>query len=255
MQPTAYKYPLYYEIAFSFINTKKQADFFKKLIKKYSKIKIKRILDIACGPSLQLIEMAKRGYDAVGLDLSPQMLSYLKSKAKKENVKIETIKANMKKFKLKKKADFAMIMMGSISYVGKNEDFLSHLDSVASSLKRGALYFIENFRLDWTAKGIFRGAAEWTMKRAGITVKTYYNLKVKNALTQMLLEDMKLYVNDNGKRRILKEKVETKQIFPEELKMLVEKNGKFEFLGFFKHFKMEQLDKEENMNFILLRRK
>ena len=70
----------------------------------------------------------------------------------------------------------------------------------------------------------------------------------------MLLEDMKLYVNDKGKKLVLKEKVETKQIFPEEFKLLIEKNGKFEFLGFFEHFSMKKLDKEKNMNFILLRR-
>lgn len=99
-----YNEPLYYEIAFSFVDVKKQTNLFEKFIKKYSKVKVKRVLDIACGPSLQLRELAKRYYEAVGLDLNPQMLDYLKEKANEEGIEIETIKADMIKFKLKKKS-------------------------------------------------------------------------------------------------------------------------------------------------------
>jgi SAM-dependent methyltransferase len=74
----AYKQPLYYEIAFGFVNPKEQVDNFEKLIKKFSKVEVNRFLDIACGPSLQLREIARRGYEAVGLDSSSQMLNYLK---------------------------------------------------------------------------------------------------------------------------------------------------------------------------------
>jgi len=63
-----YKHPRYYEIAFSFFDPKQQVDCFEEIIAKFSKVKVKRFLDIACGPSLQLREIAKRGYEAVGLD-------------------------------------------------------------------------------------------------------------------------------------------------------------------------------------------
>ena len=119
-----YKHPLYYEIAFGFIDSKEQIDSFEKIITKFSKIKVKRFLDIACGPSLQLREAAKRGYEAVGLDSSSEMLTYLQQKAQEEGVKIETLHGDMCKFRLKKKVDFAFIMMGSLD-VESNEKFLS----------------------------------------------------------------------------------------------------------------------------------
>ena len=87
-----YKQPLYYEIAFSFIDAKEQVDNFEKIIKKFSKIKVNRFLDIACGPSLQLREIARRGYEAIGLDLHAEMLAYLKKKAKEEKVLEEKAK-------------------------------------------------------------------------------------------------------------------------------------------------------------------
>ena len=117
--------PVYYEIAFSFVNPKKQVDLFEKFIRKYSRIKVKRVLDIGCGPSLQLRELAKRGYEAIGVDLSPEMLRYLYKKSKEEGIVIQTLKADKTNFCLAKKVDFAFIMMGSFVFCN-NEEMLKH---------------------------------------------------------------------------------------------------------------------------------
>jgi ubiquinone/menaquinone biosynthesis C-methylase UbiE len=131
-----YNQPLYYEIAFDFIDAKKQVDLFERFIKKYSKIKVRTFLDIGCGPSLQLREITRRGYETFGMDSSVEMLRYLKIKIKEDGTKIKIIKADMTNFKLKKKVDFAFIMMGTIQLISSNEKFLTHLDSVANCLKR-----------------------------------------------------------------------------------------------------------------------
>lgn len=251
-----YNQPLYYEIAFSFINPKKQVDNFEKIIKRFSKIKVKRFLDIACGPSLQLREIAKRGYETIGLDLSRQMLEYLKRKAGEEGVEIEAVKADMAKFKLKNKADFAFILMGSL-VAESNNKFLSHLNSVASSLNKGGLYFIQNQYLDWK-----KTEASWKMKKGGIKVKATYKSDFKNKLKQIYTEKITLEVNDNGKIRKFINKRDLKFIFPQEFKTLVEFNNKFEFLGWWKATPNiwdlnKPLEKVKNLNgnIILLRKK
>lgn len=124
-----YKHPLYYEIAFSFFDPKKQIDCFEEIITRFSKIRVNRFLDVACGTSLQLREIARRGYEAVGLDLSNEMLEYLRNKAKEEVLKIETVQEDDTHFRLGEKADFAFIMMGSFAFKS-NEDLLRHFDSV-----------------------------------------------------------------------------------------------------------------------------
>ena len=70
-------------------------------------------------------------------------------------------------FRLDKKADFAFVMMSSLA-VESNEKLMNHLNSVAYSLKRGGLYFIQNKIVDWT--GI--AGQSWNVEREGITVKT-----------------------------------------------------------------------------------
>jgi len=201
-----------------------------------------------------LREIARRGYEAVGLDLSFEMLEYLKSRAKEEGLKVETAQADMTNFKLREKVDFAFIMMGTISCIESNEKFLRHLDSVADALKSGGLYLIENFRLDWASKDFF-GSQSWTMERNGIQVKTTYNIELQNALTQMLKETIKLEVNDHDKQLVFEESGNMKMIFPQELLALVEWNNKFEFIGWFERSRMKKLAKTNRDNLIILRRK
>lgn len=253
---TVYKQPLYYEIAFGFIDPKKQVDNFETLIQRFSKIEVNSFLDIACGPSLQLREIARRGYKAVGLDLSSEMLRYLERKAEEERLKIETVEADIAKFKLKNKVDFAFIMMGSLN-VESNDAFLSHLDSVAASLNKGGLYFIQNQGLAWTKAS----EPSWTMKRDRITVETTCESHFKNLLNQIYTEKLTLKINDNGEEKRFVHKRDLKFIFPQEFKALVKLNGKFEFLGWWQgNCNAWYLDKplekvkKLNDNMVLLRR-
>jgi SAM-dependent methyltransferase len=249
---------LYYEIAFSFFDVRQQVDTFEVIINKFSRIRVRRFLDIACGPSLQLREIAKRGYEAVGLDLAPEMLGYLSRKAEEEGLRIETVRADMSNFRLKRKVDFAFIMMGSLVFES-NEKLMDHLDSLACSLRRGGLYFIQNRVVDWT------GPVEqsWTEERDGIRVKTTFSIRWKDILNQVYTERLTLEVEDHGQTRTFVSEEDLKHIFPQEFKLLVKLNDKFEFLGWwegnestwFLDKPLEKSLKPSNINMVLLRRK
>ncbi len=257
MSTLVYQQPLYYEIAFSFVNPKIQVDQFERIIEEFSKTKVKRFLDIACGPSLQLREIAKRDYEAVGLDSSSEMLEHVEEKAKEEALAIETIHADMREFRFKKKADFAFIMMGSLN-VDSNKNFLDHLDSVAASLNRGELYFIQNQRLNWTKTK----RQSWTIGRGGIKVKATFESKFISVVNQQYRERLILDVHDQGVEKAFTQQQDFKFIFPQEFKSLVEMNGRFEFLGWWKgncdrRYLNRPLEKTRKLddNMVLLRRK
>lgn len=254
MKSKIYDQAKYYEIAFSFIDPKKQADLFEEFIKKYGKTSVKTVLDLACGPALQLREMAKRGYGAIGLDSSSKMLGYLKKEALSEGLKIETIKADMNNFKLKQKVDFAYIMMGSIIYTKNNNLFLSHLSSVADSLKSGGLYLIENLAMNWSDPKFLKSQS-WIMKEKNIKIKTTYKITLKDSLKQIVSQNFILDVDDNGVKRKFINEADLKIIFSEEFKLLVEKNGRFELLGFFERNSVRRLKKISSENIVLLRKK
>jgi len=254
-----YEGPAYYEIAFSFFDVKKQVDTFELIVREFSERKVKRFLDVACGPSLQLREIAKRGYKAVGLDSSPHMLRYLSGKANEEGLRIDTVRADMSNFRLEKKADFAFIMMGSLVF-RSNEEFIDHLDSVANSLKKGGLYFIQNKIVDWTRIA----EQSWTMERDGIVVRTTYSFAFwKDVLNQIYTERGVLEINDHGQTKKLVSEEDLKFIFPQEFKALVKLHGKFEFLGWwegnestwFLDKPLERSKTLSNINMVLLRKR
>lgn len=248
-----YNQPLYYEIAFGFVEPEKQADLIMEFISEYSMIKVKRVLDLGCGPSVQLRQLAKRGYHCIGLDLSQSMLDYLHDRSIKEKINIELVKADFTDFKLEKKVDFMLMMMGTIGLIESNDQMLKHLDSAAHALKKGGLYLIEDFRLDWN--GELFGPVKWTMERNGITVRTKYDIELEDALTQMMIESIIIEVEYHGQIRKFYEKRRTKLIFPEEFITLVKYNGKFEFLGWFERESSKRLEKPDLDNIVLLRKR
>ena len=253
-----YNNPLYYEIAFSFFDVKEQIDAFEAIIEKFSQVKVKRVLDVACGPSLQLRELARRGYESAGLDIAPEMLAYLSEKAKEEHLRIETVQADMCAFRLKSKVDFAFVMMGSL-VTDSDAKLLGHLDSVADALRSGGLYFIQNKTVDWTRSG----EQKWTIEREGITVNTTFQIRWKDLVNQIYTEKLTLDINDHGKTIKLESEENLKFVFPQEFKTLIALNNKFEFLGWWAGtestwFLDEPLEKAKtptNINMVLLRRK
>ena len=249
-----YSKPLYYEVAFDFVDIKKQVKLFESFVEKYSRIPVKRFLDIGCGPSKQLIELAKQDYQSIGLDLSAEMLKYLKRVAKDKGLEIEAVKADFVNFKLSKKVDFACMLMGTISYIGSNETFTKHLNSVASNLNKGGLYLIENIIIDWSSPKLFKPQT-WIMKQNGITVKTTYKIDPKDTLKQTVNAQLNLDINDNGKKIALPSNYTSKIIFPEEIKALVKNQGQFELVGWFERYSTKPLKTAVPDNILLLRKK
>ncbi len=248
-----YDEPVYYEIAFSFVDVPKQVDLFEKFIQQYSNIPVRRVFDIGCGPSQQLREFARRGYEAVGLDRSPQMLTYLKEKSREEGVRVETFQADMTDFTLAGPVDLALILMGTIGLMGSKENLLSHLDSVARFLNSGGLYIIENLNINWHSPDYF-GSQTWTIERDGVRIEATYSGELADSLNQMLRETLRLDVNDHGKKQSFEETIETRAFFPQEFVTLVEINGMFEFLGYYERSSTKRLTEALPDNIVLLRR-
>lgn len=249
-----YREPLYYELAFSFINPAKQIDLFEQLIKKYSRIKAHSFLDMGCGPSPQLLELAKRGYDCTGTDLCPNMLAYLVQKAKENKLTIKTKKADFTNFTSKVNYDFAMMMMGTIGYIDSGKKLLSHIKSVGKCLNPGGLYLIENFRTTRSKEHLF-SPQTWMIKRRNLTVRVFYKIDIKDRLLGLETETILLEVDDNGKKHLLRQQADIKIFSPLEFFETIKESGMFEFLGWFDRETLRSVKKPKIGNYTLLRRK
>src|SRR6266508_1937192 len=69
-----YDYPQYYDIAFQ-TYTWAQADFIEAACRKYCSFDARRLLEPACGSGRLVTELAARGYQVTGFDISQSALS------------------------------------------------------------------------------------------------------------------------------------------------------------------------------------
>ena len=217
-----YDSPKYYEIAFSFRGIEAEVNIFEQAIKQFSKISVKKVLEIGCGNSPHVEELLKRGYEYTGIDLSETMLEYSSKKVQASRMghfrkSFKLIQADMTNFSLDTKVDFAYIMLGSL-YVKNNNELVSHFDLVSNVLKKGGLYF-----LDWCVK--FYPMPErtdtWDMAEDGIKVKVTTSDRIVNRVGQIVEEKIALEVNDKGKNKKVIQIGRIRFIFPQEFLLFI----------------------------------
>lgn len=103
--------------------------------------KSKSILDLGCGTGRHTIELTKRGYKVVGLDLSDSQLKKARENAEKLNLKIEFIKANACCFELDEQYDMViMICEGAFALMETDEMNFAILKNAYNTLKAGGKF-------------------------------------------------------------------------------------------------------------------
>ncbi|MEN6645096.1 MAG: class I SAM-dependent methyltransferase [Armatimonadia bacterium] len=249
-----YQQPRYYDLAFSFVNIPEQVDLFEAFIAAYSRIGVRSVLDLCCGPSRQLSEFARRGYRATGLDLSEEMLSYLAARAEREGVPVETFQADIVDFDLEGRVDFAFILMGSTEFITDNDAMLQHLATMGRALNPGGLYLLENLAINWSDPR-FGKAETWEMKEGGLTVRTTFQMELVDPLEQLAQVTLEMQVNDHGERLHLANCDAVKLFMPQEFKSLVQLQGNFEFVGYFERSSTRPLKDISRDNLVVLRRR
>ena len=136
---------------------KKVADYIEDIFKIYKK-NPKLVLDLACGTGSLTIELDKRGYDMIGLDLSPEMLSAANS-ANIENIEnMAGMKNNNKEnktnnilwtnqdmcdFELYGTVDAVICCFDSLNYILENKKIEKCFESVYNYLNPGGLFIFD----------------------------------------------------------------------------------------------------------------
>jgi SAM-dependent methyltransferase len=249
-----YDYPEYYEIAFSFRDIKAEVDLFEQCFKRFSKIRVKSVLELGCGTCPHIEELHKRGYQYNGLDLNQTMLKYARKKAKSLSAKANFFHKDMINFSLDKKFDFVYVLLGALE-VKNILDLVYHFCAVAKVLRKGGLYF-----LDWCVQfPPFDSEESWVIKKEGIDVKTTFSLRPLDRVAQLFEETIKFEVNDHGRKINMVNKEIKRLVYPQEFLMFVCSLKDFEFLGWWNNWNLkkplENAANKINRPIVLLRRR
>ncbi len=101
------------------------------------------VLDLCCGPGRFSIPLARMGYSVTGVDATDFLLNIARNRASIENVEVEWIKEDMRRFLRSRSYDLVMNMFTSFGYFQDHSDNMIVLENVNESLRQGGKFVIE----------------------------------------------------------------------------------------------------------------
>ena len=128
------------------IDYKLWADFFETLVEReYRSGRPELVLDLAAGTGRMTIELAHRGYDMTGVDISPEMLDLARAAAEREGVsdRILWLCQDMTEFELYGTVDFAVSCLDSINHLTTRGELRSTFSLVHNYLIPDGLFFFD----------------------------------------------------------------------------------------------------------------
>jgi SAM-dependent methyltransferase len=237
----AYSYPKYCDVAYNW-DRKPECDFIEECIKRYSGVKAGSILDIACGTGIHLRELARRGYDVMGLDSSEEMSAFVVQKAEAEGLKVKCIRTGMEKFRLDRKFGCAICLLDSFRYLLTDGAIISHLKSVASALEEDGLYILDL----WMPGGVPPKGGRitewedisWTQQEKDIRVEAKYvqHPETFDEKEKTFEDELILKVKSPDLNSTIRSRVKTRALFYEGFKDLIAGSGFFDLAGRFYNF-------------------
>lgn len=132
-----------YDIAFGDRDFKAECDFLEWCWREHGATSERAMVELACGPGRHALAFARRGWRAVGLDMSEDMLAYGEAIARQTGVTVEWQAADMRDYTLAAPVGIAASMMESLTHLVTNEDVVTHLRAVARNLVPGGVLIIE----------------------------------------------------------------------------------------------------------------
>jgi len=136
-----YDFPQYYDLAFR-SETALEARFLEAAARKYCPFRVCELLEPACGTGRLVAELAARGYNLTGFDISRPSLGYLRRRLRRRGLNARVFEADMANFHIERPVDLAYCTFDGFRHLLSESDARRHLECVARSLRRGGIYIL-----------------------------------------------------------------------------------------------------------------
>ncbi|MFP4164547.1 MAG: class I SAM-dependent methyltransferase [Chitinispirillaceae bacterium] len=186
--------------------------------------KNKRVLDVGCGTGRHAVELARRGYDVTGIDLSRSMLSRAQKKARDASVEVNYIQADARNFSFSPQFDMViMLCEGAFPLMETDEMNFVILQNAANALKSDAKLILT------TLNGLF---PLYHSVKVFLDTNMVDGVSSDNSFDLMTFRDHSVYevTDDSGKQITLK--CNERYYVPSEITWLLKTLG-FHNIGIF----------------------
>ena len=188
-----------------------------------------KVLDLCCGQGRHSLELARRGYDVVGLDLSETLLEASRGAAEREGLEVSFVNGDMRAIPEGDKFDGIFNFYTAFGYFERDEDNQAVLDAVGGALKPGGRFLLdypclEGRMAQWKTQEFFEyddgtvmlheilhDAFKQTIRnnvlyitkdnvrhRTGFTLRHYYGRELRACLAKAGMEVVGTYGNTEG---------------------------------------------------------
>jgi SAM-dependent methyltransferase len=103
----------------------------------------RRILDLPCGQGRHAIELARRGYDVTGADLSPYLLGVAEERGRARGVRVRWLSADMRQPIAGETFDVVLNLFTSLGYFADEADDRMVVGAAAAMLRPGGRFVLE----------------------------------------------------------------------------------------------------------------
>ena len=110
------------------------------------------VLDLACGPGRHATALAKRGFRVTGIDLSSFLLEKAMARARAENVQVDWVKEDMRRFVRPEAFDLVINMFTSFGYFDDRRDDVTVLQNIHQNLRAGGALVMDTMSKEWLAR-------------------------------------------------------------------------------------------------------
>lgn len=150
-------------------DTKRQVDF---LIKTMGLTGKERVLDLACGFGRHSLELARRGFTVVGIDITKEYVEDAAKQAEKEKLSAVFFQMDIRDVDFREEFDVVLNMAdGAIGYLENDEENLKIFDVIAKSLRPGGKHVMDIMSADYADTHF--PCNLWDMGQNGITLSRF----------------------------------------------------------------------------------
>lgn len=127
-------------------------DYVEELLGMYSSHP-RSVLDLACGTGNTVIPFSRRGYDTLGIDISPEMISLARAKTAEQGLEIGFMVGDIRDYRLDKKVELVTCFHDGLNYMLTEEELARVFGCVSRCLVEGGMFIFDLNALSWISAG------------------------------------------------------------------------------------------------------
>ena len=156
-----------------------------------------KILDMACGAGRHAIILARKNFHLTAVDLSENLISIAEQSAQNENLKINFVQSDIRKYETKDKFDLIINLFTSFGYFESDEENFAVLQKAYHLLVENGFFVLDFFNSEFLRQNLVEFSEE---NLGGAEIHQYRKIK-NNRVTK------KIVITKNGNLSTYEESV------------------------------------------------